>query len=139
MKLSTVVNKIIPLGRAVRDYWEAELPKRHPNYPLVNDGEDSGPPPPEEEKLRKLLEGLPQDTIDKLLAVRSIVQRGYNPSMLERECERLRGWYDDAAHIIPVLAHDSDLGDDLADALVELKKHNLDLDKLSSPLPRVWK
>jgi hypothetical protein len=141
MKLSTVVNKIIPLGQAISDYWERELPRWAPNYPLVNDADEDSrpPPPPEQKKLRELLESLPKDTIDKLLLVRSIGRRDYNPSKLEEECERLRDWYDNASEAIPDLAEDNTLGDDLADALVKLKKHKIDLDKLSSQLPRVWK
>src|SRR5438094_974080 len=61
MKLSEVAEQVIRLGRAANDYWETELPKRHPDYPLVRPGEDSGPPPPEEAELRTLLNKLPED------------------------------------------------------------------------------
>jgi hypothetical protein len=63
MKLAETTEEVIALAQAVRDYWNAELPRRHPNYPIINPGEDSGPPPPEEKKLRNLLARLPEDVI----------------------------------------------------------------------------
>ncbi len=52
MKLSETVSEVIALAEAIRNYWDAELPKRHPDYPFVHPGEDDGPPPPEEQKLK---------------------------------------------------------------------------------------
>jgi hypothetical protein len=42
MKLSETARDVIALADAIRDYWAAELPKRHPNYPLVNPGKTLG-------------------------------------------------------------------------------------------------
>ena len=42
MKLHTAASKVIDLAKTVRDYWATELPKRHPNYPLVDP--DAGHP-----------------------------------------------------------------------------------------------
>ena len=50
MKLSETVKEVIALAEVIRNYWDTELPKRHPDYPFVHPGEDSGPPPPEEER-----------------------------------------------------------------------------------------
>jgi len=55
MKLSETANEVIAFAEAVRNYWDTELPKRHPDYPFVHPGEDSGPPPPEEKKLQEAL------------------------------------------------------------------------------------
>jgi hypothetical protein len=59
MKLSDTARKVIALAEAIHDYWEAELPKRYPDYPYVHEGEEDGPPPPEEKKLKRLLARLP--------------------------------------------------------------------------------
>lgn len=36
MNISEAVNKVIDLSGKIRDYYDAELPKRFPNYPLVD-------------------------------------------------------------------------------------------------------
>src|SRR2546425_3253607 len=63
MKLSEAVEKVIGLAKVIRDYWETELPKQHPDYPVMNPGEQPLPPPPEEKKLAKLFASLPDDMI----------------------------------------------------------------------------
>ena len=55
MKLSEAANRVIELARKVRDYYAAELPKRHRHYPLVGFDEETAPPPPEEKELRDFL------------------------------------------------------------------------------------
>ena len=72
MKLSETVSEVIALAEAIRNYWDAELPKRHPDYPFVHPGEDDGPPPPEEQKLKDLLASLPEDVIYKLALITSL-------------------------------------------------------------------
>ena len=66
MNLSESANKVIRLASRVRDYYAAELPKRHPHYPLVGPDEESAPPPPEETELRDFLASLPDETIYQL-------------------------------------------------------------------------
>ena len=41
MKLSELVRQVIRLGDASRAYWDRELPKHHPHYPVIRAGEDS--------------------------------------------------------------------------------------------------
>ncbi|HVS40556.1 MAG TPA: DUF3775 domain-containing protein, partial [Gemmataceae bacterium] len=67
MKLSEAVREIIRLGDASRAYWDRELPRRHPHYPKIRAGEDSGPPPPEDAQIQALLESLPEDQLYALL------------------------------------------------------------------------
>jgi hypothetical protein len=66
MKLSEAAKEVIALAEAIGRYWDAELPKRHPDYPFVRAGEDSGPPPPEEKQLKELLARLPADIVYQL-------------------------------------------------------------------------
>src|ERR1700756_5535885 len=75
MKLSEVVGEVIRLGDASRAYWDRELPKHHPHYPLVRAEEDSAPPPPEDAKIESLLKGLPEDQLYALILL-SYVGRG---------------------------------------------------------------
>ena len=67
MKLSETVAEVISLAAAIRDYWNTELPKRHPNYPVVSLGEESGPSPPEEGELSRLFEGLSDEEVYELI------------------------------------------------------------------------
>jgi hypothetical protein len=70
MKFSETVNRVIGLATKIREYWDRELPKRHPNYPILNSpDDDDGPPPPEEAELREFLESLPSEDVYKLMSV----------------------------------------------------------------------
>src|SRR5262249_37871037 len=95
MKLSDIVAKVSSLNEAISDYWEAELPKRHPNYPLDNPGEEDGPPPPEEEELEEFLRSLPEDKIYQLLLVLYIGRRAFDTSDLPGKYQALKERYDD--------------------------------------------
>jgi hypothetical protein len=131
MKLSELAREVTRLADATREYWDRELPKRHPNYPFVNPGEDSGPPPPEEEQLHALLESLPADQLHQLallaqlgsaeLSVENLVA---DPQMSLREIAQ-----DSREALVWMLGNPS-IGDDLTDGLESLKKHALDPDRL---------
>lgn len=72
MNLSEAVNKVIDLSSKIRDYYDAELPKRYPNYPLVELADletDDDFPPPEEIELKEFLATLPEETIYLLLLI----------------------------------------------------------------------
>src|SRR5438132_1508587 len=69
MRLTETVREAIRVGDRSRAYWDRELPKRHPHYPLVRPGEDSGPPPPEDAQLQTLLESLPEDQLYALISL----------------------------------------------------------------------
>ena len=58
MRLSHAIQEAIRLSEAGRAYWERELPKHHPDYPLIHLNEDSGPPPPEDAQLDALMRKL---------------------------------------------------------------------------------
>ncbi len=72
MTFSDVVKEVIAFSEAVQVHGDTELPKRHPVYPQVRPGEDSGPPPLEEEKLPQLLTDLPPDEVYRLALITSL-------------------------------------------------------------------
>ena len=76
MKLSEAAEKVIGLARGIREYWETELPLRHPGYPVMNPGELPVAPPPEEKKLAKLFASLPEDMVYQI-GVLMDLGRGY--------------------------------------------------------------
>ena len=75
MRLSEVVREVIRLGDASRAYWDRELPKHHPHYPVIRAGEDSAPPSPEDAQIQALLKSLPENQLYALLLL-TYVGRG---------------------------------------------------------------
>jgi hypothetical protein len=131
MKLSEIVAKVSSLNEAISDYWEAELPKRHPNYPLDNPGEDDGPPPPEEEELEELLRSLPEDKIYQLLLLLHLGFREFDTSDLPGRYQALKERYDDPRWEASVwLGQRGFIADFLATGMDQLKRHNIDVDHL---------
>jgi hypothetical protein len=130
MKLSAAARQVIGRADAIRAYWEAELPKRHPDYPLVNPGEESGPPPPEEKKLRQLLAKLPADTVYKLLLIMSLGRRDFDTTDLGSRYEELKERFEKPEEEAAQLVEKPDLADYLADGLDALKKNDIDVDTL---------
>lgn len=90
MKLCHIAKEAIALATAIRSYWDTELPKRHPNYPVVSPGEDSGPPPPEERQLRNLLLSLSEEDIYKVLLLMSLGRGDVGPADLAGHFELLK-------------------------------------------------
>ncbi len=71
MKFSEVVAKVTDLAQVINAYWETELLKRHPKYPLVDPSIPDPPPPPQEDELRQFLRSLPADEVYRLFALAS--------------------------------------------------------------------
>src|SRR3954453_2166668 len=98
MNLSDAANRVIELARKVRDYYASELPKWHPNYPLVGLDEESAPPPPEERQLRDFLATLSQDMIYQLLLVMYLGRGNFGTDDLAGYYEALHGTFGDPEH-----------------------------------------
>jgi hypothetical protein len=135
MKLSEIANQVIPLAAAIRGYWEAELPKRHPQYPLVDPDADDGPPPPETEQLQNLLASLPEDIIYELRLLMDLGRMPFTIKDLARHYETLKKWYPQPAQLALVMLDNAVLADYLTDGMAELKKRGLDVDQLTFSLP----
>jgi hypothetical protein len=131
MKLSTALEKVMALAKVIREYWETELPKRHPNYPLVYPGEQPVPPPPEEKKLGKLLAGFPEEIIYQLGLLMDMGRGHRDIHDLAKSYRRLKENYGSATELASLLAAKEILADYLEEGLAELKKQNMDLDRLS--------
>jgi hypothetical protein len=131
MKLSEIVAKVSSLNQAISAYWEAELPKRHPNYPLVNPGEEDPPPPPEEEELEDFFRSLPEDKIYQLLLLLHLGYREFDTSDLPGRYQALKERYDDPQWFASYkFGKTGFLGDFLATGLDQLKRNNIDVDHL---------
>ena len=129
MKLSEAARRVIELAWKIRDYWDAELPKRHPDYPLVNPGEDDGPPPPEEAKLRGLLEGLPEDMLYKLFFLMRYGRGGAEPGDLAQAFRELKEEFPERDEVVEMMMFQAPLAAYLEDGLDRLRDLKIDPDR----------
>jgi hypothetical protein len=130
MKLSKAAQEAIRLADARRQYWDAELPKRHPDYPLVHMDEDSGPPPPEEKQLRELLSSLPEDFLYKLLLIMYLGRPDFGTNALAADYGKLRRTFRKPEWATAQMLRKATLGDDLSDGLEKLNKAGIDVDEM---------
>jgi hypothetical protein len=134
MAFSDTVKRVIELATAIREYWDAELPKRHPKYPLVQPGEDSGPPPPKERELQDLLRSLPAENISKLLTLMRLSRGGFPATEFHRRWQALAKTSPDPEWAVSYLSEYAPLAEELADGLQELAASGIDLDS-AQPSP----
>lgn len=130
MKLSEAVRELICLGDASRAYWDRELPKRHPHYPIVRAGEDSGPPPPEEAQIEALLAVLPDDQLYALLLLTYMGRGAYSADHLLPAYQTMKEMFPSRDMAIAQMTEMIALAEDLTDALEEIRKRHIDLDSL---------
>jgi hypothetical protein len=130
MNFSAVVQRVIELATAIRNYWDTELPKRHPKYPLVRAGEDSGPPPPEEAELREFLKTRPPEEIYKLLSLMYLGRGDFDAIGITEMARDLVKTFPAPDQAIRHIMAKGPLADYLADGVRELAAHHLDIDHL---------
>jgi len=134
MKLSEEVEKVIDLAKVIREYWERELPKRHPDYPVMNPGERPLAPPPQEKKLATLFAKLPDDMVYQIGLLMDLGRGYFNVNELAQHYRSLKDDFDSPEALAALLTGKVTLADYLQDGLAELKKHHIDVDSL--PLKR---
>ncbi len=135
MNISEVVNKVIDLSGKIRDYYDAEMPKRFPDYPLINsaagESEEDVPPPPEEKELSEFLASLPEETIYQLYLLWHLGRWAFSANDLAENYERLKNRVETAEHaVFEMTTFEDTLGDNLLDALEELRQHKINVDKM---------
>jgi len=130
MKLSEALKKVIGLAKVIRGYWETELPKRHPDYPVMNPGEQPLPPPPEEKKLAKLFASLPEDMVYQIGLIMYLGRGDFDVRELADYYKTMKDNFDSPTALASQLTDKAPLGDYLQDGLAELEKHNIDVDRL---------
>jgi hypothetical protein len=129
-KLQENAKKAINLAQAIRNYWERELPKRHPKYPIVNPDEDSGPPPPQEKKLRELLHRLPEETVYKLGLIMYLGRGDFDTRDLSAQYQTIKENFGSPAAVIAQMMEQAPLADYLEEGMAVLRSQHIDLDKL---------
>ena len=130
MTLSDAAQRIIALSKAILEYWDIELPKRHPDYPIVNPGEDSGPPPKEAKELHDMLQALSEEEIYKLILLMHLGRGDLEVSDLDEELRRTKERFRQRETAIAHLEGKVSLAEYLSDGLNAIGKSGVDLDRL---------
>lgn len=131
MMRSEAIRELIRLGELSHAYWAKELPRRHPKYPLVQVGEDSGPPPPEEKQIRDLLNTLSERDLYIILSLMYIGRGDFDLGHLRSAYARMREAFPDRTLVIDQMIGTSVLAEYLTDALDEVRERHIDLDSPS--------
>lgn len=128
MKLSEIANRVINLAGRIRDYYATELPKRHPNYPLIGLNEENTPPPPEEKELREFFATIPDEMLYQLILIMYLGRGDYGTDDLLGNYESFKNTFRDREHVVSQMLGKAPLADYLLDGLAELRNHNLNVD-----------
>jgi hypothetical protein len=140
MGLSEAANRVIDLAHKVCAYYAAELPKRHPNYPLVGPDDESVPPPPEETELRDFLPTLSGELIYQLILLMYLGRGEFGADDLTDHYETVKGMTGTPGDAIAqMMLYKATLADELSDGLEELRKHKINVDKMLSKKAKVRK
>lgn len=130
MRLSEVAKRVITLAEAIRNYWADELPKRHPDYPIIHPGEESGPPPPEQKKLQELLAKQPEDIIYQLALIMYLGRGDFDAAGLAAHYKALKETFGKPERAAAQMMEKASLAEYLSDGLEELKKKGIDPDRI---------
>ena len=130
MKLSEAVREVIRLGDASRAYWDRELPKHHPRYPIIRAGEDSAPPPPEDAQIQALLRSLPEDQLYALILLMYVGRGDFSADDLLPAYQTMKETFPSKDLAIAHMTGQKTLAEYLTDAMEEIQKRNIDLDSL---------
>ncbi len=136
MTLSEAARTVIELANKIRDYWTRELPKYHPDYPVISTGEPEAPPPPERQQLIHFLKGLPPELIHQLLLLMYLGRRDYGTADLADHYAQLKTTFKKTEWAISQMIEKGPLGEYLADGLARLEKAGIDPDNLPLRTPR---
>jgi hypothetical protein len=142
MTLSEVANRVIEHARKVHNYYDTELRKRYPHYPLIYPGEEdeeSVPPPPEEIALKDFLGSLSEEMLYQLVLIMDLGRQQVETDNLAGYYESLRGEGSHPEYAVSQLMNSGPLAEVLADGLDELRKHHLNVDKLPLKKPKARK
>jgi hypothetical protein len=131
MTRSEALKELIRLGERSRAYWDRELPKRHPKWPLVRTGEDSGPPPPEDAEILTLLRSLPEDDLFLLCLLMYVGRGDFDIDHLKPAYRNILETFPSREVAIDQMLGKRALSEYLTDAWDEVQKRHINLDSPS--------
>jgi hypothetical protein len=130
MKLSEAAERVITLARKVRGYYNAELPKWYPDYPVISPAQEGPPPPKEERELRNFLRSLPSETIYRLILVTYLGRRDFGVDDLPSSYEAVKQTFGKPEWAASQMMEKAPLAEYLSDGLLELERHQIPVDDL---------
>lgn len=130
MKLSEAAQRVITLARKVRRYYDTELPKWYPDYPVISLAQKGPPPPKEERELRNFLRSLPSETIYRLILVMYLGRGDFGTDDLPGSYEALKQTFDNPEWVASQMMEKVPLAEYLSDGLLELERHRIPMDDL---------
>jgi hypothetical protein len=128
VRFSEAAAEAIRLADARRTYWDTELPKYHPDYPLKRAGERSAPSPAEDAQLRTFLLSLPPNDIYKLILTMYLGRGDFGATQLPRQYASLNQTFPMPETAAYQMWGKGTLGDYLREGLASLKRAGIDLD-----------
>jgi hypothetical protein len=130
MKLSQAAKKTISLAAKIHAYYETELPKWFPQYPIITSEEEGPPPPPEEKALRKFLLELPADLLYQLILIIYLGREEFGVDRLADTYAALKQSTAEPKWAVTEMVETASLADYLSDGLERLQAHGIDVDHL---------
>lgn len=130
MKLSKAAERVVTLARKVREYYDTELPKSYPDYPVISPAQQGPPPPKEERELRDFLGSLPSETIYRLILLMYLGRGDFGPDDLPGSYEALKQTFGKSEWAASQMMEKAPLAEYLSDGLLELKRHRIPVDSL---------
>lgn len=130
MKLSEVVQELIRLGDASRAYWDRELPRYHPRYPLIGSGEKPAPPPPEDAEILALLKSLPENQLYAVMFLAYVGRGDFSADNFLGGYRNVKEMFPNKELVISQLTGNKALAEYLADAMEEIRERRIDLDSI---------
>ena len=130
MQLSEVVREVIRLGDASREYWDRELPKHHPRYPVIGPDETPPAPPPEDAQIQRLLESVPENQLYAVMVLAYLGRGDFSADNLSHAYQEMKESFPSSLLAIAQLVGTNELAEYLTDATEEMQTRHIDLNSL---------
>lgn len=128
MTRTEVIRELIRLGEESHAYWEKELRKRHPRYPIVQPGEDSGPQPPVDDQIQRLLKSLSETDLYIVLTLMYLGRGDFDLEHLKSGFLTMKESFPSRDAVMDQLLRKQVLSEYLADAMEEIRQGCIDVD-----------
>jgi len=115
-RLSSPLDRAITLASDAMKYWEEELSKAHPLFPLTGPEDKEVPAPKEEVELKKLLKSLPAEDVFKLVTLMYLGRGDFDVPDLPGQVAELKTTFESADLAIDQMTEKMQLGEYLAEA-----------------------
>src|SRR5262249_6126017 len=99
-------------------------------YPMIRAGEEPVPPPPEESQIQSLLKGLPEDQLYALILLTYVGRGDFRADDLPPAYQAMKETFPSKDLAIAQMTGETALAEYLTDAMEEIQKRHIDLDRI---------